>query len=50
MSKSRPFAISEVVVKAAYRRVKANKGVNGHLKVRGFGQLKVRTPRLLSPP
>ncbi len=29
MSKSRPFAISEVVVKAAYRRVKANKGAAG---------------------
>ena len=25
------------------------KAVNGHLKVRGFGQLKVRTLRLLSP-
>ena len=29
MSKSRPFAISEVVVKEAYRRVKANKGAAG---------------------
>ncbi len=29
MSKSRQFAISEVVVSEAYRRVKANKGAAG---------------------
>ena len=29
MSKSKPFAISEVVVREAYHRVKANKGAAG---------------------
>jgi hypothetical protein len=40
-----PWPVSSEIVKLAAGRAR----VNGHLKVRGFGQLKVRTLRLLSP-